>query len=464
MGQLLEEKVMSKKTYHFIGIGGVGMGKLASMLLKKGAAVTGSDARRSAMTDALQEQGATVAIGHDAANIAAPDYVVYSTAIRKDNPELMKARQLNIEILHRAQLLNHLMQGYTRIAIGGAHGKTTTTAMVGKILQDAGRDPTVALGGVMQGGSQQITVGESDLFVAEVDESDGSFLQAYPRYAVVTNMDREHMDYYPSWNDILSAFKKFFEMISSDGCAVFCYEDPHLRALLNQIKIPQKSYGFSAAADVWADGISLDGMHTVFRCFKKDVLMGDVSLRVPGRHNILNALAALTITVELLGVDFETAAESLRGFRGVHRRFEIKGEINGIRIIDDYGHHPTEIRATLSAARELKRRRIVTVFQPHRFSRTQLLMEDFATCFQGVTDELFITDIYAASETPIEGVDARVLCDRIKNQGGLKPVYIPRDEILTTVVPVLQEGDLVITLGGGDITSVSDQIRDCLTK
>ncbi len=453
-----------KKTYHFIGIGGVGMGKLASMLLKKGAAVTGSDIHRSAMTDALKEQGATVAIGHDAGNVSSPDYVVYSTAIRKDNPELVKARQSNIEILHRAQLLNHLMQGYTRIAIAGAHGKTTTTAMVGKILQDAGRDPTVALGGVLQGGSQQITVGESDLFVAEVDESDGSFLQAYPRYAIVTNMDREHMDHYPTWNDILAAFKQFLEMISSDGCAVFCYEDPHLRALLNQIRIPQKSYGLSAAADVWGDGIVMEDMRAAFRCLKGDDVMGNVSLRVPGVHNILNALAALTVTVEILGVDFDVASESLSGFRGVHRRFEVKGEVNGIRIIDDYGHHPTEIRATLQAARHLKRRRVVTIFQPHRFSRTQLLMDEFAVCFQGVTDELFITDIYAASETPIEGVNASVLCDRIKCQGGLKPVYVPRDEILERVVPVLQEGDLVITLGAGDITSVSNQIQEYLKK
>ncbi|HSA31976.1 MAG TPA: UDP-N-acetylmuramate--L-alanine ligase [Candidatus Omnitrophota bacterium] len=452
------------KTYHFIGIGGVGMGKLASMLLKKGVSVTGSDIRASAMTEALQEQGAKIAIGHDAANISSPDYVVFSSAIHKDNPELMKARQLNIEILHRAQLLNHLMQGYTRIAIAGAHGKTTTTAMVGKILQDAGRDPTIALGGVMKGGSQQITAGESDLFVAEVDESDGSFLQAYPRYAVVTNMDREHLDHYPDWEDILSAFKRFFEMISSDGCAVFCNEDPHLRALVSQLKVPQKSYGLSSSADLWADAISIDGMCSSFFCMKGDMMLGKVSLQVPGMHNILNALGAILLTVDILGVDFDVAARSLFDFRGVHRRFEIKGEVNGIKIIDDYGHHPTEIRATLQAARNLKNKRIVTVFQPHRFSRTHLLMEEFSTCFLGVTDELFITDIYAASEMPIEGVHAQVLCDRIKRQGSLKPVYVPRAEVLDKVTLALRPGDLVVTLGAGDITAVSNQLYDHLRK
>lgn len=453
---------MNQKKYHFIGVGGVGMGKLASMLLKKRAVVSGSDIRQNAMTDALQEQGARITIGHDAGNISSPDYVVYSTAIRKDNVELVKARHLNIEILHRAQLLNHLMQGYTRIAVAGAHGKTTTTAMVGKILQDAGRDPTVALGGVMQGGSQQITVGQNDLFVAEVDESDGSFLQAYPRYAIVTNMDREHLDHYPTWNDIVAAFRQFFEMISSDGFAVFCYEDPNLRALVNQIKIPQRSYGLSASADIWADGISMDGMTTVFQCRKGNSLMGQVSLRIPGTHNVLNSLAALMLTVDVLGVDFDVAAKSLSDFRGVHRRFEIKGEINGIRVIDDYGHHPTEIRATLQAARKLNRKRIVTIFQPHRFSRTHFLMDEFAACFQGVTDELFITDIYAASEMPIDGVNARALCDRIKAQGGLNPVYVERDKILETVPRVLREGDLVITLGAGDITAVSNEIQEYL--
>jgi len=452
------------KTYHFIGIGGVGMGKLASMLLKKGVSVTGSDIRASAMTEALQEQGAKIAIGHDAANISSPDYVVFSSAIHKDNPELMKARQLNIEILHRAQLLNHLMQGYTRIAIAGAHGKTTTTAMVGKILQDAGRDPTIALGGVMKGGSQQITAGESDLFVAEVDESDGSFLQAYPRYAVVTNMDREHLDHYPDWEDILSAFKRFFEMISSDGCAVFCNEDPHLRALVSQLKVPQKSYGLSSSADLWADAISIDGMCSSFFCMKGEEALGKVSLQVPGTHNILNALGAILLTVDILGVDFDVAARSLSDFRGVHRRFEIKGEVNGIKIIDDYGHHPTEIRATLQAAKNLKNKRIVTVFQPHRFSRTHLLMEEFSTCFLGVTDELFITDIYAASEMPIEGVHAQVLCDRIKRQGSLKPVYVPRAEVLDKVTLALRPGDLVVTLGAGDITAVSNQLYDHLRK
>ncbi len=450
--------------YHFIGIGGVGMGKLASMVLDQGARVSGSDVRANDMVASLQERGAVIAIGHEAQHVQRPDIVVFSSAISQENPEMVEARRQGCRLMHRSELLNNLMNDYVRVTVAGAHGKTTTTAMVAKILKDAGCDPTVALGGVIRGDASRAPVGRSRIFVAEVDESDGSFLQTHPHISVVTNIDREHLDFYHDWDRVQAAFRQFVAQTEPGGHVVFCAEDPVLSGIVHSTDVRALSYGFCDGAEVKGSELTCAGHGGRFECVCGDRPLGVIELRVPGRHNALNALAAIGVSVGVMGLDPALVKKSLESFGGVHRRFELKGEVDGVTVIDDYGHHPTEIKATLAAARIVAGgRRVVVAFQPHRYTRTQALLDDFACCFSGA-DALFVTDIYAASECPIPGVSAERLVEHITRCSSIPAVYLPRNQVAEHLIKMVQSGDFVVTLGAGDITAVGPQIVEAMKK
>lgn len=453
MGGLFEKM---KRHYHFIGIGGVGMGTIASLLAAQGHKVSGSDLKESEFTAKLREQGAAVFIGHAAKNVAKPDTVVYSSAIAKNNPELIAAKRKRIKIVQRAQLLAELMKAKEGITIAGAHGKTTTTSMISCLLIKAGLNPTTAVGGIVNGGSYGANLGDGKHFVAEVDESDGSFLYFSPKYSVITNMDFEHVDYYKNWKNILSAYRKFIKKTVFQGCLFICGEDQQLRQLAVESKRKFLSYGFSSTNSVVARNLATEGYFSRFECSYQGKDLGVFRLKVPGKHNILNALACISVGMEL-SVDPDVIKKSLEEFTGAKRRFQLKGEVGGVKIVDDYGHHPSEIVATLEAAKSFKQNRVVVVFQPHRFSRTKFLMDDFVTSLS-VCDYLVLTDIYAASEKPIEGVSSQILYEKIKKTGRVPVIYLKKDEIIGHLSDIIQKGDLVLTLGAGDVTKLSDEL------
>lgn len=450
---------INSKHYHLIGIGGVGVGPLASLLLNKGHKVSGSDIKENPMTLALKEQGAAVSIGHREENIDGADMVVFSSAIRQDNPEIRKAREIGIPLVKRAGLLAELMRDYEGITVAGAHGKTTTTSMISHILSDCGLSPTTALGGVIVGGSYLAPWGKGKHFVAEVDESDGSFLFFHPQISVVTNIDYEHMDFYRDWDNVLKTYAQFLSQTDPGGIIVACGEDRHLKKILADSGRKYVTYGFSGECNIYAEDITdtpREKIRQSFVCVHQGHSLGRIFLTVPGRHNILNSLAAVSVGLRL-GFPFEDIQRSLSSYRGVNRRFQFKGNIHSIEIYDDYGHHPTEIKSTLSAAKMVKNKRLLTVFQPHRYTRTQQLLEEFTTCFDD-TDELIVTDIYAAGEDPIEGITGEYLAGKIKEKTRVPVSYVPREKLLGHVLSAVREGDLVLTLGAGDITAVSDQL------
>jgi len=453
---------MSKKNdkhYHLIGIGGAGVGPLASLLLSKGYKVSGSDVRENPMTLSLKEQGAAVYIGHRPENVDGADVVVYSSAIRPDNPEIQKAKETGIPLVKRAGLLAELMREYQAVTIAGAHGKTTTTSMVSHILSNCGLSPTTALGGIIAGGTYHAPWGKGRHFVAEVDESDGSFLFFHPQISVVTNIDYEHMDFYHDWDNVLKTYAQFLSQTDPDGIIIGCGEDPHLRKILAESGRKYTSYGLSSAYDIYAADIQdtpRENIKQSFTCVYQGRSLGQVFMTIPGRHNTLNVLAAVAVGL-YLGLPFEDIQKSLRSYRGVNRRFQLKGNIRSVEIYDDYGHHPTEIASTLASAKLVKTKRLLTVFQPHRYTRTQKLLKGFTRCFCD-TDELIVTDIYAASEDPIPGITAEDLTRRIADEIRIPVCYVPRDKLLAHIVSSVREGDLVLTLGAGDITAVSDQL------
>jgi UDP-N-acetylmuramate--alanine ligase len=449
------------KNVHFIGIGGIGMSGIAEVLCNLGFHVTGSDLKKSRNTDRLEEVlKIEVHEGHAAENVGDAQVVVYSSAVKHDNPEVVYARKQGIPVIPRAEMLAELMtlKPYA-VAIAGTHGKTSTTSMVATILSHAGLDPTTVVGGVVDRLGSNAKLGSSEWFVTEADESDRSFLMLYPTIAVVTNIDKEHMESYKGMDDVVQCFTDFVNKVPFYGAAVICLDDPNVQLIIPNIKRRRVTYGLTAQADISAhDIVYTDAFGSAFSVWRGSEVLGQIDLPVPGKHNVYNALAATAVGLEL-DVSFEKIAEAFRGFKNANRRFQFKGEVNGITVVDDYGHHPTEILATLSAAKYSARgRRTVVVFQPHRFTRTHELMDEFALAFNNA-DVLYVLDIYAASETPIEGVTAEVLTENIKRYGHKNASYIGSiDTAAAHVCKDLQEGDLVITLGAGSVTRLSDEI------
>ena len=449
---------------HFVGIGGIGMSGIAEVLINLGFRVSGSDLKRSSATDRLQQMGVEIYEGHSAENVGHPHVVVRSTAVRDDNPEIVQANQRSIPVIPRAEMLAELMRLKPHtVAVAGSHGKTTTTSMVATVLGHAGLDPTAIVGGVVGAFGSNAHLGTSDLMVVEADESDRSFLMLTPTIAVVTNIDREHMDYYHDMDDVRKCFADFVNKVPFYGSSVLCLDDPNVQAIIPLLERRRMTYGFSAQADVSAHGIRHDSnFGSSFTVWRGTDVIGEIILRVPGNHNVYNALAAIAVGFEL-EVPFEKIVEGLHSFTGAGRRFQTKGEVNDILVVDDYGHHPTEIRATLAAAKlGSGGRRIVVLFQPHRYTRTHDLMQEFARSFNNA-DVLFITDIYAASEDPIEGVTAEALTAAIKSFGHKDVNYVGAlDNAAPALVDRIQPGDLVLTLGAGTVNRISDQVLQLL--
>jgi len=436
------------------------MSGIAEVLVNLGFRVSGSDLKASSVTDRLQRMGVEIFEGHASENVGQPHVVVRSTAVRDDNPEVVEANHRSIPVIPRAEMLAELMRLKPHtVAVAGSHGKTTTTSMVATVLGHAGLDPTMVVGGVVGAFGSNAHLGTSDLMVVEADESDRSFLMLTPTIAVVTNIDREHMDYYHDMDDVRGCFAKFVNSVPFYGSSVLCLDDPNVQAIIPLLERRRMTYGLSAQADVSAHGIRYDSdFGSTFTIWRGTDVVGDVNLRVPGMHNVYNSLAAIAVGFEL-EVSFEKIAEGLNSFTGAGRRFQAKGEVNGVLVVDDYGHHPTEVRATLAAAKlGSGGRRIVVLFQPHRYTRTHDLMQEFARSFNNA-DVLFITDIYAASEDPIEGVTSEALTNAIKRFGHKEVNYIGGLENAATLLrDYVQPGDLVLTLGAGTVNRVSDQL------
>ncbi len=475
---------------HFVGIGGIGMSGIAEVLLNLGYKISGSDLKNSALTQRLAALGAATFEGHAAANIAGADVVVTSSAIPVDNPEVAEARRSHVPVIQRAEMLAELMRLKYGIAIAGMHGKTTTTSMVAAVLAAGGLDPTVVVGGRVDAMGSNARLGKSQYLVAEADESDRSFLKLSPILSVVTNIDREHMDCYRDMRDVRRTFLEFMERVPFYGLVVGCHDDLALRRLLPRVHRRVTTYGTSRGSDFlirMGSGIRssnigssnagssnigsprirsspADAEHCPlirFQVTYKEKDLGEFTLHVPGTHNVLNATAAIAVGTAL-AVPVERIRSALEAFRGVDRRFQLKGKAAGISVIDDYGHHPTEIRATLAAARQCGFRRVHVIFQPHRFTRTRDLMDEFTTAFADA-DTLCLLDIYPASEKPIEGITAEALASRIAGAGKLDVAYAPSfSDAVATVAAHAQPGDMVLTLGAGSVWQLGAMILEKL--
>jgi UDP-N-acetylmuramate--alanine ligase len=460
---------------HFVGIGGIGMSGIAEVLLNLGYRISGSDLKKSAVTQRLATLGASIFEGHAAANVAGVDVVVTSSAISVDNPEVAEARRLHVPVIRRAEMLAELMRLKYGIAIAGMHGKTTTTSMVAAVLAAGGLDPTVVVGGRVDAMGSNARLGKSQYLVAEADESDRSFLKLSPILSVVTNIDREHMDCYRDMRDVRRTFLEFMERVPFYGLVVGCNDDPVLRRLLPRVHRRVTTYGTSRGSDFLirmgplqagssqAASTVAAGEHGPlirFQVTYKEKDLREFTLHVPGTHNVLNATAAIAVGTAL-DISAEQIRSALDGFRGVDRRFQLKGKAAGVSVIDDYGHHPTEIRATLAAARQCGFRRVHVIFQPHRFTRTRDLMDEFTTAFADA-DTLCLLDIYPASEKPIEGITAEVLTSRMIGAGQRSVAYAPSfSDAVGTVAALAQPGDMVLTLGAGSVSQLGAML---LTK
>jgi UDP-N-acetylmuramate--alanine ligase len=445
------------KNIHFVGIGGIGMSGIAEVLLNLGYAISGSDIKETEVTQRLQSLGCKISYGHRRENLKEADVVVISSAIRQDNPEVAAAEEKLIPVIPRAEMLAELMRMKVGIAIAGTHGKTTTTSLIATVLAAGGLDPTVVIGGKLNSIGSNARLGQGEFLVAEADESDGSFLKLMPTIAVVTNIDPEHLDYYKGIDEIKETFLCFLNKIPFFGLAVLCLDHPNIQSLLPLLKKRLITYGLTTQADFQAKEIVFDGLCTSFDVVHRKQGIGRLNLRMPGLHNVYNALATLATAFEL-DIPFKVVQETLRDFSGIQRRFQIKGEKKGILIVDDYGHHPVEIMATLKAARTGWGKRIVAIFQPHRYTRTQALFKDFLTAFYDA-DVLILTDIYPAGEDRIEGVEAKALFEGLREYGHKDVTYLAdKKEIIEHLLRIMAPGDLVITLGAGDIWQVSDEL------
>jgi UDP-N-acetylmuramate--alanine ligase len=447
------------RRFHFVGVGGIGMSGIAELLLNLGFEVSGSDMHRTDITNRLETLGMRFAEGHDARNLGSADVLVYSSAVKASNPEMTAAADRGLAIVSRAGLLGELMEAQEAIAVAGAHGKTTTTSMIAVMLEAAGLDPTAVIGGRVAAFGSNARLGKGRYFVAEADESDRSFLRLKPGMAVITNIDREHLEAYRDFDDLLQAFAAFANSVPESGAVILCADDRHLTALRPSITRRVVTYGFRADADISADETRLDGFGSVTTIKG----FGTLELSVPGRHNVLNALAAVAVGHEL-GVAWDRIAHGLKRFQGAERRFQRRGEINGILVVEDYGHHPTEIAAVVAAARPLAKGRLIIAFQPHRFSRTQSLMTEFGPAFEGA-DLVFLTDIYAASEDPIPGIDADALARAVRASftGEIQVVHA-LNELPQALARSAKPGDVLVLLGAGSIGSKAVSVLSELGK
>jgi UDP-N-acetylmuramate--alanine ligase len=453
---------------HFVGIGGIGMSGIAEVLVNLGYRVSGSDAKLSPITERLQGLGAKIFEGHSGAHIEGAQVVVTSTAVRVDNPEVVEAVRRQVPVIPRAEMLAELMRLKYGIAIAGSHGKTTTTSMVATVLDRAGLDPTVVVGGRVNTIGSNAKLGHGDFMVVEADESDKSFLKLSPTIAVVTNIDLEHLDFYSGIEEIRSCFVQFVNKAPFYGSVIICLDDPNIQMIIPQITRRVMTYGMRAHAEISAFDaqVSRESFGSEFAVRRKGEELGRIKLNVPGEHNVLNALAAVAVGLDL-EVEFPVIAEGLEAFRGAERRFQIKGlvegERSGILVVDDYGHHPTEIRATLSAAKT-SGRRLVVLFQPHRYTRTAALREEFARSFYDA-DVVLLSDIYAASEDPIEGVTSQALVEEIEKFGHRRARYIGgADQGKQALLDVAQPGDLVLTLGAGNVWRAGEEFLAAMQK
>ena len=448
---------------HFIGIGGIGMSGIAEVLLNLGYEISGSDIRETEITRRLKQLGAQIYYQHHQKNVRGAEVVVVSAAVKEGNPEIKEAAEKLIPIIPRAEMLAELMRMKYGVAVAGTHGKTTTTSLIATVLAHGGLDPTVVIGGKLNSIGSNAKLGQGDFLVAEADESDGSFLKLLPTIAVVTNIDPEHLDYYQGIDQIKETFLQFIDKIPFFGLAVLCLDHENVQSLIPRLRKRFTTYGLSSQADFQANDMRFDGPHTSFELVHRGNHIGRLAIQMPGIHNVYNVLATAATAFEL-DVGFKTLQEALVEFSGIHRRFQMKAQIEDILVFDDYAHHPTEIKATLRAAKSGWRRRIVALFQPHRYTRTKALFDDFLTAFYEA-DVLIITDIYPAGEDEIEEVHARHLLEGIREHGHRDAHYISdRDEILHYLLRVIMPGDLVITLGAGDIYRVGEDLIEGLEK
>jgi UDP-N-acetylmuramate--alanine ligase len=430
-------------------------------MLKAGFSVSGSDLKENRVTEELRRLGAQIFTGHDACNISGQSAVVYTSAVKEDNPEILQAKKLSIPLFRRAEVLALLMRDKTAITVAGSHGKTTTTSLISYMLLEAGLCPTVAIGGILKNIDTNACLGSGEFFVAEADESDGSFLCYQPKYSIITNIDREHLDYYRDFENELNAFRDFLKRTREGGCVFACADDLNLKKLISDYKQRVVSFGLDQPADIYAKNIQLSGLSSDFDCYFKNKFISRFHLALGGRHNISNSLAVIGLGLEL-GIDLSFIRRTLEGYKGAGRRLEIKFKSDKYLVLDDYAHHPTEIKATLAAIDNLKCGRKIVVFQPHRYSRTQLLLDEFAACFDQA-NYLIISDIYAASEQPIAGVNAQALLEKIKEAHPDKQaVYLAKEKVTDFLLGFMQAGDLVITLGAGDIVRVADALSEKL--
>ena len=452
------------KKVHFVGIGGIGMSGIAELLINLGFEVTGSDMKTTNITENLQKHGAVIHEGHKPENVNDSDVLVYSSAVQVDNPELQRAKDKQIPIIRRAEMLSELLKlKQTSIAVGGTHGKTTTTSMMGAVLTEALLDPTLVVGGVVKSLDVNALLGQGDVIVAEADEFDKSFLQLTPTYAIITNIDTDHMDCYDSEEDLLNAFAQYANATPFYGAVVACVDEPLIKRILPDISRPVITYGFSGDAEFQAERRLYREVRSTFVVKHRGKELGEVEMMVPGAHNVKNALAVIALGTEM-NIDFNTISNGLKQFSGVKRRFEIKGIFDDVMVVDDYAHHPTEVSATLRAIKNGWDRRLVAVFQPHLYSRTQDLYEDFARSFL-ISDVLLVTDVYPAREEPIAGVTGELITNMAKSMGHENVYWVEDKKRLVAAMKALVEpGDLVITMGAGDIWRICDKYTAILEK
>lgn len=450
---------------HFIGVGGMGMRALAEILLEKGMEVSGSDMNETEYLHLLQKHGADIFIGHEADHVGNPDGVVVSSAIGPDNPELVAARARGIPVFHRSDVLAAMFGWGAGIAVAGAHGKSTTSAMIGKIFHDAGTDPTIVLGGAVDYLQGNSCLGKGKYVIAEADESDGSFLKLKSSIDVITNIEDDHLDYYGSVDNIKKAFSEFVgHIIDPEGTAIVCTDSPNVLDILPAMKSRVITYGLNQEADYRGANKRYEKNQMLFDVYRHDQFLGTICLRIPGSHNVRNALAAVAVGLHC-GIPFPVIADSLANFTGVKRRFETKAYVHDVWILDDYAHHPTEIAATLGAAREIGGHRIICAFQPHRYTRTKLLQDEFAVAFDSA-DQLYFTDIYAAGEAPIEGVTGQLIPEKVlAHNPGKRVVYIKDPQELTEALyRDARPGDMIFTMGAGTIYRVGENLVQMLRE
>lgn len=450
-----------KKNIHFVGVGGIGMSGIALVLTEMGYMVSGSDIESNSLTKKIEDLGGVIYRGHRSSNIKpGVELVVYSSSISKNNPEIMEAHKRDIPVVQRAKVLGELLNLKKGIAVTGTHGKTTTTSLISVMLENLKLDPTVIIGGEVDAFHSNAKLGRGEYVVAEADESDGSFLHLKPLYSVITNIEMEHMDYYSRLDDLIRAYSAFVLNTKKPGMVFYNYADEYSRAALKEYAGETQNFGYSKEADIYPVDIKMDGFNTSYGCVYKGELRGTVRLKIPGAHNVLNSLAAALVGLKL-GLRFADIAGSIKDFKGTKRRFHLRANADDVMLIDDYAHHPTEIRAVLEACRNWPDKRIVVIFQPHRYTRTLYLAEAFGRCFKGA-DKLILTDIYSASEEPIEGVSVENIYDRVKADGIRDVTVMRKEEIAENVMKFKKPGDMILVLGAGSIKDVADELAEKL--